>query len=148
MKRKEIEKIYNQLSIKTNLKVQIILSKNKIKMREEFELISEIRKQLFLEHYIECMKSVDELIVQYGDRKSDNSYKINNQKEYVEKKKSLDECYEDIIKEQLVRNLEFNKFLEEDLNIDFEYYSLEDLPEDLSKYSQEEIDVLIKFVGE
>lgn len=148
MNGKELEKIYNHLSLTASIKVQIILLKNKVILRDDFELIKELRKVLNLSEYSKYLKECDELIIENGDKNENGSYSLRDKETYINKKKELDEKYESVIKEQLIRNFEFNNFMEEEIDKKIETYSLEDLPDDLSKYSEEEIETLIKFVKE
>jgi flagellar biosynthesis GTPase FlhF len=100
------------------------LNKNKILLKDEIEFLQEMQK--YLEKYEEFNKKRIKICEKYSEKNEDGTSKIENN-EYVLKNKNrlkceselalLQEGYSDAIKEQEERTKEFEKMLNEEIEI-------------------------------
>lgn len=149
MKNKDIEKHFNQIdSIKSvSPKTQIVLLKNKFKMKEQFEFIQDIKKSLFGQDYVFYINSLKKIYSDYCEEISPNFYKPKSKVDFDKALSEFNEEHKDLIISSKEKEAAFNEFLEEDLKIEFGKYTLEDLPEDLEGFSEDQIELLFKFIN-
>lgn len=149
IKNKDLEKYFQQIdSIKgISSKVQIVLLKNKFKMKEQFELIQEIKKSLFGEDYVFYINSLKEIYSSCCEEVKPNYYVPKDKETFEKEMSSFLEKNKDLVASVKERESEFAKFYEETLEIDFSKYSLEDLPEELEGFSETQIEILFKFIN-
>lgn len=149
MKLKDIEKYFQQIdSIKSvSPKVQIVLLKNKFKLKEQFELIQEIKKSLFGEDYVFYINSLKEIYTNYCEEKSPNYFIPKDRNEFEKAMTKFNEDRKDLIISCKEKEFHFSNFLEEEVEIEFSKYTLEDLPEELEGYSKDQIEILFKFIN-
>lgn len=149
MKNKLIEKYFQQIdSIKSvSPKVQIVLLKNKFKMKEQFELIQELKKSFFGEDYVFYITSLKQIYSEYCEETSPNIYKPKDKEEFEKALSKFNEEHKDLIISSKEKEIVFGEFLEEDVEFVFSKYTLEDLPEDLEGFSEDQIELLFKFIN-
>jgi hypothetical protein len=149
MKNKLIEKYFQQIdSIKSvSPKVQIVLLKNKFKMKDQFELIQELKKSFFGEDYVFYITSLKHIYSEYCEETSPNIYKPKDKEEFEKALSKFNEENKDLIISSKEKEFVFGEFLEEDVDFVFSKYTLEDLPEDLEGFSEDQIELLFKFIN-
>lgn len=149
MKLKDVEKYFQQIdSIKSvSPKVQIILLKNKFKLKEQFELIQEIKKSLFGEDYVFYINSLKEIYTNHCEEKSPNYFIPKDRNQFEKAMAKFNEDRKDLIISCKEKEFHFSNFLEEEVEIEFSKYTLEDLPEELEGFSKDQIEILFKFIN-
>lgn len=149
MKNKDIEKYFQQIdSIKSvSPKIQIVLLKNKFKMKEQFEFIQELKKSLFGEEYVFYITSLKRIYADYCEEISPNFFKPKSKEDFDDAISKFNEDHKDLIISSKEKETAFNEFLEEEVEIEFSKYTLEDLPEDLEGFSEDQIELLFKFIN-
>lgn len=149
MKNKLIEKYFQQIdSIKSvSPKVQIVLLKNKFKMKEQFELIQELKKSFFGEDYVYYITSLKQIYSEYCEETSPNIYKPKDKEYFDNALSKFNEENKDLIISCKEKEAVFGEFLEENVDFVFSKYTLEDLPEDLEGFSEDQIELLFKFIN-
>ena len=149
MKYKTIENHFQKIDhIKdVSTKVRIILLKNKFKMKEHFDMIQEIKKSLFSDDYLFYVNSLKEIYTTHCEEKSPGHY-IPKDKDVFEKAMNkFNEENSVLISSCKEREVEFSKFLEEDVKIEFSKYSLDDLPDDMDSLSKDDIELIFEFIN-
>jgi hypothetical protein len=124
MKKSDVEIVYNifeKIPKTFSISLQIQILKNKKILESEFSLISQIKKNLYLEEFVEYITKLREL----------ESGKLSID--------SLNIEYEDYINIQRIRIAEYEKYLREDFeDADKLFFiNIEDLPDDLENIDKD-----------